>query len=144
MSTGVSTNDGIFGAFPYEVVITPATVAGLVVAIAQYLLSIATSPMAQVSVQSIVVTLINAINWIGFLVAVLAIVVSGARSDVLAVGVILTYVAGLLATLLQSLYVPGPLQLSTGVFLAPLSLVIAVVGVGIGVNWIGVDVSLLD
>ena len=142
MGTTASNDRGIFGPYPYETVITPATVAGLVVAVAQYLLRLAVSPQARLTLDSIVGMLIGSIATIGFLVAVLAIVVSGARNDVLLVGAILTYVAQLLAALLGSIYTGGGLTLSVEFFLAPLSLVILVLGIGIGVNWIGVDVSL--
>ena len=155
MSTGVDTSDSIFGSFPYEAVITPATIAGLVVGLAQYLLGVALEfsvlgtimPLLSnvpptLSVEWVALTLISSITLIGLFVAVLAIVVSGARNDVLLVGVILTYVAGLLSILLAYIYLGQSPDISAALLLSPLSPAILVVGIGIGVNWIGVDVSL--
>jgi hypothetical protein len=155
MSTGGSQNAGIFGSFPYEVVITPATVAGLVVSFSQYLLGVAIGinllgsimPVLSnipptLTVEWVALTLISSITMIGLFVAVLAIVVSGARNDVLLVGAILTYVAGLVSILLAYIYLGQSPDISTALLLSPLSPVILVIGVGIGVNWIGVDVSL--
>jgi len=157
MSSGVDSTEGIFGSFPYEAVITPATIAGLVVGIAQYLLGVAIGinllgsfmPVLSnipptISVEWFALTLISSITIIGLFVAVLAIVVSGARNDVLVVGAILTYVAGLVSILLAYIYLGQSPNLTTALLLSPIAPVIVVIGVGIGVNWIGVDVSLLD
>ena len=141
MSTGTTSSQGIFGSFPYESTITPATIAGLVIAVAQYLLQIGLSANA-INLEAIVMMLIGAIGTIGFVLAILAIVVSGARTDVLLVGAILTYVAELFAVLLRYIYVGLSPDISAELLLTPLSPVIIVIGIGIGVNWIGVDVSL--
>lgn len=157
MSADSAGDEGVFGTFPYEAVITPATIAGLVVGLSQYLLGVAiganlfttitpaiSNLRVTLSVEWLAVTLIHSIAVIGLFVAILAIVVSGARTDVLLVGAILTYVAGLLSILLTSVYIGGGLALTFGLLLSPLSPVLIAVGVGIGVNWIGVEVAVLD